>query len=174
MTTDWNAKQYQQRHAYVFEYGKAVLDLLSPQKGERILDLGCGSGQLTAAIADAGATVIGLDASPEMLAEARANYPAAVYPTIDFRQADAANFTIDAPVDAVFSNAVLHWVKNAEGAAASISKALKPNGRFVAEFGGHGNIRSILEALGPIETPWYYPTIGEYAATSPPRNNANP
>lgn len=162
-TTDWNAKQYQQRHAYVFEYGKAVLDLLSPQKGERILDLGCGSGQLTAAIADAGATVIGLDSSPEMLAEARANYPAAVYPTIDFRQADAANFTIESPVDAVFSNAVLHWVKNAEDAATSISKALKPGGRLVAEFGGHGNIQSILDALGPIATPWYYPTIGEYA-----------
>jgi SAM-dependent methyltransferase len=168
MITDWNAKQYQQRHAYVFEYGKAVLDLLSPQKGERILDLGCGSGQLTAAIADAGATVIGLDSSPEMLAEARAHYPAH-----DFRQGDAANFTIDPPVDAVFSNAVLHWVKDAAGAAASISKALKPGGRLVAEFGGHGNIRSILDALGPIETPWYYPTIGQYA-TVLERHNLEP
>jgi len=168
MSTTWDAQQYQQRHAYVFEYGKAVLDLLSPQKGERILDLGCGSGQLTAAIADAGATVIGLDSSPEMLAEARAHYPA-----LDFRQADAANFSIDPPVDAVFSNAVLHWVKNAAAAAASISKALKPGGRFVAEFGGHGNIQSILNALGPIETPWYYPTIGEYA-TLLERHNLEP
>ena len=103
-----------------------------------------------------------------MLAEARANYPA-----LDFRQADAANFTIDPPVDAVFSNAVLHWVKDASGAAASISKALKPGGRLVAEFGGHGNIRSILDALGPIETPWFYPTIGEYA-TILERHNLEP
>ncbi len=70
MSTSWDAKQYQQRHSYVFEYGQAVLDLLAAQKGERILDLGCGSGQLTAAIADTGAAVTGLDSSPEMLAEA--------------------------------------------------------------------------------------------------------
>ena len=162
MSTAWDAKQYQQRHSYVFQYGKAVLDLLAPQKGERILDLGCGSGQLTAAIADAGASVIGLDSSPEMLAEARAHYPA-----IEFRLGDAADFVVESPVDAVFSNAVLHWVKNASGAAGCIARALKPGGRFVAEFGGRGNNQSILDAirelLGPVETPWYYPSIGEYA-----------
>jgi trans-aconitate 2-methyltransferase len=118
---------------------------------------------LTAAIADAGAAVIGLDSSPEMLAEARANYPA-----IEFRLGDAADFAIESRVDAVFSNAVLHWVKNAAGAAGSIARALKPGGRFVAEFGGHGNIQSVVDALyevlGPVETPWYYPSIGEYAS----------
>ena len=163
MSTAWDAKQYQQRHSYVFQYGQAVLELLAPQKGERILDLGCGSGQLTAAIADAGAAVIGLDSSPEMLAEARAHYPA-----IEFRLGDAANFAIESPVDAVFSNAVLHWVKNAAGVAECIARALKPGGRFVAEFGGRGNNQSILDAirelLGPVETPWYYPSIGEYAS----------
>jgi trans-aconitate 2-methyltransferase len=162
MSAAWDAKQYQQRHSYVFQYGQAVLDLLAPRQGELILDLGCGSGQLTAAIADAGASVIGLDSSPEMLAEARANYPA-----VEFRLGDAANFNIESPVDAVFSNAVLHWVKNAAGAAGCIARALKPGGRFVAEFGGRGNNQSILDAirelLGPVETPWYYPSIGEYA-----------
>lgn len=162
MSTVWDAKQYQQRHSYVFQYGQAVLDLLAPQKGERILDLGCGSGQLTSAIADAGATVIGIDSSPEMLAEARAHYP-----SIEFRLGEAADFAIEPPVDAVFSNAVLHWVKNAAGAAASIARVLKPGGRFVAEFGGHGNIQPVVDAihevLGPVETPWYYPSIGEYA-----------
>lgn len=163
MNTTWDAKQYQQRHCYVFQYGQAVLDLLAPRKGERILDLGCGSGQLTAAIADTGAAVIGLDSSPEMLAEARTHYPA-----IEFRLGDAADFTLESPVDAVFSNAVLHWVKNAAGAARCIARALKPGGRFVAGFGGRGNNQSILEAirelLGPVETPWYYPSIGEYAS----------
>jgi len=158
----WDAQRYQTRHSYVFEYGHAVLDLVAARPGERILDLGCGSGQLTAAIAAAGASVIGLDSSPEMLAEARLHYPG-----IEFRLADAADFTLDAPVDAVFSNAVLHWVKSADGAAACISRALKPGGRFVAEFGGHGNIQSVVDALrgvlGPVETPWYYPGIGEYA-----------
>ena len=163
MSTAWDAKQSQQRHSYVFQYGQAVLDLLAPQKGERILDLGCGSGQLTAAIADAGASVIGLDSSPEMLAEARAHYPA-----IEFRLGDAADFAVEPAVDAVFSNAVLHWVKNAAGAAECIARALKPGGRFVAEFGGRGNNQSILDAirelLGPVQTPWYYPSIGEYAS----------
>ena len=139
-----------------------MLDLLAPQKGERILDLGCGSGQLTAAIADAGATVIGIDSSPEMLAEARSHYPA-----LEFRLGDATDFTVEEPVDAVFSNAVLHWVKNAAGAAACIARALKPGGRLVAEFGGRGNIQPVVyvlhEVLGPVETPWYYPSIGEYA-----------
>jgi len=163
MSAGWDAKQYQQRHSYVFQYGQAVLDLLAPQKGERILDLGCGSGQLTSAIAEAGAAVIGIDSSPEMLAEARAHYAA-----IEFRLGDAADFIVESPVDAVFSNAVLHWVKNAGGAAGCIARALKPGGRFVAEFGGHGNIQAVVDALrevlGPVETPWYYPSIGEYAS----------
>ena len=158
----WDAKQYQARHSYVFEYGQAVVDLLAPQAGERILDLGCGSGQLTAAIAESGASVIGLDSSPEMLAEARSQNPG-----IEFRLGDAAAFSLETPVDAVFSNAVLHWVKNAEGAVSSVARALKPGGRFVAEFGGHRNVESIIAAvrsvLGPVEHPWYYPAIGEYA-----------
>jgi trans-aconitate methyltransferase len=160
--THWDAQRYQKRHSYVFEYGKAVLDLLNPQAGERILDLGCGSGQLTNEIARSGASVVGLDSSPEMLDQARKNFP-----HIEFVLADAAKFEVDRPADAVFSNAVLHWVKDAAGAARSIARALKPGGRFVAEFGGSGNIASILRALrqvlGPFETPWFYPSIGEYA-----------
>ena len=158
----WDAKQYQERHSYVFEYGQAVLELLAPQLHETILDLGCGSGQLTAAISEAGASVIGLDASPEMLAEAHANFPG-----IDFRLGDATDFSLAEPVDAVFSNATLHWVKNADAAAGCIARALKPSGRFVAEFGGHRNLQPIVDALravlGPVETPWYFPTVGEYA-----------
>ena len=161
-SNQWDAKQYQARHSYVFEYGQAVLELLAPAAGERILDLGCGSGQLTAAIAAHGASVIGLDSSQEMLEAARAQYP-----ELEFRLGDAADFSLAAPVDAVFSNAVLHWVKNADGAAACIARALIPGGRLVAEFGGHGNVRSVIAAvrsvLGPVEHPWFYPTIGEYA-----------
>jgi trans-aconitate 2-methyltransferase len=159
----WDPQEYQERHAYVFQYGEALLDLLAPQAGERILDLGCGAGQLTAAIARTGAVTLGIDASPEMIAQARANFPA-----LDFRIGDATNFSVSEPLDAVFSNAALHWVKNAEAAAACVSRALKPAGRFIAELGGHGNIQSVVDAirdvLGPVELPWYYPSIGEYAS----------
>jgi trans-aconitate methyltransferase len=163
----WDPQQYQERYAYVFQYGEALLDVLVPQAGERILDLGCGAGQLTAAIAQRGAAALGIDASTEMIAQARANFPA-----LDFRVGDATNFSVNEPLDAVFSNAALHWVKNAGAAAACVSRALKPTGRFVAELGGHGNIQSIVnaihEVLGPVELPWFFPSIGEYASLLEP------
>lgn len=161
----WDAARYQDQHSFVWVMAANLIESLNPQPGERILDVGCGTGQLTADIARSGATVIGLDSSGEMLAEARKNYP-----RLQFVQGDAAGFQFTEPFDAVFSNAVLHWVKNAEGAVQSFARALRPGGRFVAEFGGHGNITSVKAALravlGPdadARSPWYYPTIGEYA-----------
>ncbi len=164
MTVPWNPHSYENRHAYVFKFGEDVLGLLAAQPGERILDLGCGTGELSAAIAEAGAHVIGLDFSAEMLAQARANYPA-----IEFIHGDASNFTLAEPVDAIFSNAALHWVKNSEGVGTSIARAFKPGGRLVAELGGRGNIQSVVDALravlGPqVAIPWFYPAIGEYAS----------
>ena len=165
----WDANLYQSRHAFVWEYGKDVVEVLAPRPGERILDLGCGTGQLAGAIAARGATVIGIDHSPEMVAQARANFPA-----LQFEQGDARAFTLAEPVDAVFSNAVLHWVKPAGAAVERVWHALKPGGRFVAEFGGYGNVRLIgaairgaMEAVGNTSfeelSPWYYPTIATYS-----------
>jgi trans-aconitate methyltransferase len=161
----WDAARYQDRHSFVWRYGASLLQLLEPQRGERILDLGCGTGQLTSEIAQCGAHVSGLDYSADMLADARKNFP-----ELAFILGDAANFNFPEPFDAVFSNAVLHWVKDAEGAVASIARALRPGGRFVAEFGGKGNIASVQAALRAVlgpgadeQSPWYYPSIGEYA-----------
>jgi trans-aconitate methyltransferase len=159
----WDAARYQARHSYVFAYGEDLIGLLDPQPGEMILDLGCGSGQLTAKIAESGADVTGLDRSAEMIAEARRNFP-----SLTFEIADASNFMVDAPFDAVFSNAALHWVKDADGAAESVARALRSGGRFVVEMGGKGNIRAVMEAVrdvaGPVETPWYFPSVGEYTS----------
>ena len=161
----WDAARYQDKHSFVWRYGASLLELLDPQPGERILDVGCGTGQLTAEIARSLAHVIGLDYSTDMLAEARKNYP-----ELRFVLADAARFDFPEPFDAVFSNAALHWVKDAEGAVSSIARALRPAGRLVAEFGGKGNIASVQSALrtvlGPSadeQSPWYYPSIAEYA-----------
>jgi trans-aconitate methyltransferase len=163
--TNWDAARYQDKHSFVWRFGASLLEVLAPQPGERILDVGCGTGQLTSEIARSGAHVVGLDYSEDMLAEARKNFP-----DLTFVLGDASAFSFREPFDAVFSNAVLHWVKNANGAVESIARALRPGGRFVAEFGGQGNI-AIVQAvlrtvLGPgadQQSPWYYPSIGEYA-----------
>jgi trans-aconitate methyltransferase len=167
---NWDAALYDAKHSFVWERGTDVLALLAPQPEERILDLGCGTGHLTARIAAAGAHVVGLDSSEEMIAEARRNFP-----ELEFVVGDAQDFQFDKPFDAVFSNAALHWVRQPERAAYCICEALTPGGRFVAEMGGEGNIERVLEgvrrarvAIGsPVEegfNPWYFPTIGEYAS----------
>jgi len=165
----WNAGLYDNKFAFIWEYGSNLIDLLDPQPGETVLDIGCGTGHLTHAIAERGATVIGTDFSPAMIEQARANYPGT-----RFEVADASDFTLDEPVDAVFSNAVFHWVRDQEGAAACIARALKPGGRFVAEFGGKRNVGQIIAATidamreagypdGAERNPWYYPSIAEHA-----------
>lgn len=137
----WDSELYNQKHAFVFKYGEDLLALLDARPGERILDVGCGAGQLTAMIAASGADVTGMDSSPEMIATARA-----AYPEISFVIADASDFSFAEAAkvyDAIFSNAALHWVERAEDAIVCMSKALKPGGRFVVEFGGKGNIANI-------------------------------
>ena len=167
----WDAAIYDQKHSFVWKFGAAVIELLAPRKGERILDLGCGTGHLTHQIALSGAEVIGLDRSADMIEQARKNYP-----EVRFVLADAADFEFPLPFDAVFSNAALHWMKEQARVTACIARALKSGGRFVAEFGGKGNLQAIRRAIPraleemriPIEgdwwNPWYYPTIGEYAS----------
>ena len=165
----WNSALYEGSHAFVWQYGESLLELLVPKAGERILDLGCGTGQLTEKIAQSGAFVHGIDSSLSMISTARSNYP-----QLDFAVADARNFQVNEPLDTVFSNAVLHWIKEPDAVINCVAKALKPGGRFVAEFGGKGNVGAIVRALLSVlseigcEEPqalnhWYFPSIGEYA-----------
>ena len=165
----WNSALYEGSHAFVWQYGESLLELLVPKAGERILDLGCGTGQLTEKIAQSGAFVHGIDSSLSMISTARSNYP-----QLDFAVADARNFQVNEPLDAVFSNAILHWIKEPDAVINCVAKALKPGGRFVAEFGGKGNVGAIVRALLSVLSeigceepqalnPWYFPSIGEYA-----------
>lgn len=166
----WNAREYDAKHAYIWQLGRELLDLLSPRPGERILDLGCGTGHLAARIAATGADVTGIDLSPEMVAQARANYPA-----LRFEVADGRDFHFPRSFDAVFSNAAIHWMKEPSRVAASVRGALKPGGRFVAEMGGKGNLRALITAVwaareaagcpAPLKLlPWYFPDIVEFGA----------
>ena len=160
----WDAGLYESDHGFVWKYGAEMLPLLNPQPGERILDLGCGTGHLTAEIAAAGAQTLGIDSSADMIGQARQNYP-----KLKFELADARSFTTAQPYDAVFSNAALHWVPEARAAVQAIHRALRPGGRFVAEFGGKGNNAKVIAALkaagasDPLLT-FYFPNISEYAA----------
>ncbi|WP_410770817.1 class I SAM-dependent methyltransferase [Fontibacillus sp. BL9] len=166
----WQAGLYDEKLGFVAEYGKGVVELLGAKPGERILDLGCGTGDLTQEIFRSGAEVLGMDLSEPMVQQARNKYP-----QLNFRVGNAEHFELDGPVDAVFSNAALHWMKNARGAATSVWNALKPGGRFVAEFGGKGNVAAIVQSLGTVLeqdygmdagplNPWYFPSLGEYSA----------
>lgn len=165
----WNAELYENRHAFVYQQAADLVESLTPRSGERILDVGCGTGQLTAKIAESGACAVGIDASAAMIEQARRNYP-----HIEFQVADVRGFRSDEPFDAVFSNAALHWVQPPEMAVRSIAAALRPGGRLVAELGGQGNVRQILLALkaaisrvvgehAAAINPWYFPSVAQYA-----------
>jgi len=161
----WDVDNYKKFASFVPELGQPVFELLNPKAGERILDLGCGDGVLTEKLQQAGCDVIGVDSSLEMV-------KAAVAHGLNARVMDARKLTFESEFDAVFSNAVLHWVKEPELVVAGIAKALKPGGRFVAEFGGYGNVKTIEDALiaavellyplGRSLSPWYYPTPEAY------------
>ncbi len=165
----WDPALYDESHAFVWKRGEEIYQILSPQPGERVLDLGCGTGHLTARIAETGATVVGIDSDPGMIEAARRHYP-----HLAFEVADGTAFEVSRPYDAVFSNAALHWMRPPERVAACIHRALRPGGRLVAEFGGKGNVERIRAALvaslqeagilwTPERDPWYFPGIGAYA-----------
>lgn len=166
----WNADLYDNKHAFVAQYGESVLELLHVQPGERILDLGCGTGDLAVQIQDRGAEVTGIDASAEMIGKARIKYP-----SVSFSVADATRFHFDEPFDAVFTNATLHWIKNADAVIQHVYDTLKPGGRFAGEFGGKGNMQQMIAATAAVLqkhgyikagediNPWYFPSVGEYA-----------
>src|SRR3984893_8254025 len=166
---EWHVNLYDAKHAFVWKYGGDLVPLLAPQFGERILDIGCGTGHLTAQIAESGARLVGVDRSPEMVDAARK-----AYPNLQFDVADARDLRFHEEFDAVFSNATLHWIHEPELVIRSIRNSLRPGGRFVAEFGGQGNIRKMqrafdlaLSELNPSEktklNPWYYPSVSEYS-----------
>lgn len=165
-TQTWQADRYAENARFVADLGMPVVELLAPRPGERILDLGCGDGALTEKLAGLGAKVIGVDGAADMVRAAQAR-------GLDARVMDGHALEFEAVFDAVFSNAALHWMLRPAEVVAGVARALAPGGRFVGEFGGHGNVAAITVALvaalgrrgidGHARVPWYFPTPDEYA-----------
>jgi SAM-dependent methyltransferase len=163
----WSPDTYVANADFVPALGQPVLDLLRPQSGERILDLGCGDGSLTEKLVVVGAQVVGIDGSPEMIAAARQR-------GLEAKVMDARSLAFENEFDAVFSNAVLHWIRDDPDAPiAGAFRALRAGGRFVGELGGHANVAAITVALvATLERrgirkaaswiPWYFPTVEDY------------
>ena len=168
MTTQhWNPDTYARHARFVSDLGAGVFDWLAPRPGEQVLDLGCGDGALTEKLVAAGCRVIAIDSSAEQIGAARAR-------GLDARRGSAETLPFEAEFDAVFSNAVLHWIRDASAVIASVHRALKPGGRFVAEFGGAGCVQTVRLALidaaarrgldGAALDPWFFPTEAAYRA----------
>ena len=165
----WDPEQYRRWASYVPELGRDVVELLDPRPGERLLDLGCGDGALTAHLAESGCSVLGVDRSADFVEAARGRGLSAL-------QADARHLAGPdlraGSFDAVFSNAVLHWIPDAAAVVAGVRRLLRAGGRFVGEFGGAGNIATVRDALhrslrrrgvdAAARDPWYFPTAAEY------------
>ncbi|WP_153730757.1 class I SAM-dependent methyltransferase [Sporosarcina obsidiansis] len=164
---NWNAELYDKKHKFVSNFGEDLVSLLHPQRGEHILDVGCGTGDLAYEISKSGATVTGIDAAQSMIEAAQEKYP-----HMHFSVQDGESFSFEPQFHAVFSNAAIHWMKNQQKVVQNCFDALLPTGRFVAELGGANNIQSIVEAMKTTsdrlsilydETlfPWVFPTKDE-------------
>jgi len=166
-TSSWNASDYARVGAFVPALGGAALDLLDPQPGERVLDIGCGDGALTRQLTERGAQVVGVDNSASMVEAARSA-------GLDVRLMDAADMDFEGEFDAAFSNATLHWILEKDRLAAAVFRALKPGGRFAGEMGGEGNLVRLREALDtemiargyvpPVEAANWYAPAEEFAS----------
>ncbi len=170
MKFNWNPDLYDNKHDFVFKFGEEIVKLLNPQKNETILDIGCGTGDLTKKISELCEKVTGIDNSKEMIETAQKKYP-----EISFIHTDAKDYQLDERFDAIFSNAVLHWIPQADIMIRNANQHLKVGGRYVVEFGGKGCNYSIINTLKEqldkggldypsIESMLYYPSISQYSS----------
>ncbi len=140
--SEWNTGLYDNKHDFVAEYGKGLLEFVPKNKNQSILDLGCGTGTLTSQLVNFADTIIGIDSSGNMIAKAQEQYA-----DVQFSVCDALALPFEKQFDVVFSNAVFHWIADHNALLKQVHKVLKPNGILVCEFGANGNIVTIENAF---------------------------
>ncbi len=170
----WDASAYDSDFSFVTAYGDVLLDVVAAQPGERILDIGCGTGHQAATLTAVGAEVIGVDADAAMLEIARRDHPEVRFAQVDAQDGDALRAAVDGPFDAVLSNAALHWMPRQDDVVVAVASVLRPGGCLVVEMGGAGNVARTTEAiragrsavgLDPdLPSSWTFPSPGEQAA----------
>ena len=161
----WDSVLYDKKHDFVSEYGKGLLEYIPKDKEKSILDLGCGTGTLTAQLKKRGGRVLGVDSSPSMIRQAVNQYQ-----KVDFLVCDALALPFQTEWDIVFSNAVFHWIPDHDRLLKNIYKALKPGGRMICEFGAAGNLETVeksfsaaLNLFGHSYRPkWNFPTVEQF------------
>jgi trans-aconitate methyltransferase len=154
----WNAQDYHQHSSEQQRWARELIAKLSLRACERILDIGCGDGKITAEIARQlpEGSAVGIDNSDDMIRFANANFPPESYPNLRFRLLDASRLDFSSEFDVIFSNACLHWIFDHRPVLHGIARALKPGGKSLLQMGGAGNaadILAIIEDLRKVD-PW--------------------
>jgi trans-aconitate 2-methyltransferase len=145
----WNARDYAKSSAGQQQWARELIAKLALDGDERLLDIGCGDGKITAEIAAglARGSVVGVDSSPDMISLAAQAYPAERQANLRFEQADAAALPFDNEFDVVFSNAALHWVLDHRPVLRGIHRSLRPGGKILLQMAGRGNAAEVFEAI---------------------------
>ena len=175
----WDAQEYEKHSQGQQKWARELIEKISLEGTENVLDLGCGDGKVTAEISKlvSNGSIIGVDNSAGMIKLARDKHSTAIYPNLSFQEMDAGNLKFNDRFDLIFSNAALHWVKDQKPVIKGMFKCLKPGGRVLIQMGGKGNASGIVEVLSELQTekklysyfngfnfPFYFPGTNEYEA----------
>jgi trans-aconitate 2-methyltransferase len=148
----WNAEEYRASSSNQKKWAMELLSKLDLKGDERVLDIGCGDGEVTATIAERvpRGSAVGIDSSRDMVDLATRHFPPERCPNVSFLLKDARALDFHEEFDAVFSNACLHWVIDHQSVLGGIKRCLKPSGKVLLQMGGKGNASTVLEAIDTV------------------------
>ena len=152
MPYQWDARDYRNSSSAQQKWAQELIGKLKLKGDERILDVGCGDGEVTAELAAQvpDGAVLGIDSSSAMIDLARESYPETGCSNLSFCVQDARALDFRCEFDVVFSNAALHWITDHRPLLNGIYKSLKPGGRALLQMGGKGNAAGVVDVLNVV------------------------